>query len=62
MLSLWFLSALLLFTPFAGQRRAGFVLGCVIVTIDTSESKQHIFNWTDGQNGHGLNIVALVVD
>ena len=62
MLSLRCLSALLLFGPFAGQRKRGLRVGvCCCNYRRVRRSSSILFNWT-GKNDHGLNIVAIVVD
>ena len=61
-LSLWCLSAMLLFGLFAGQRKRGLrvvVYYCNYRHVRRSSSI--LVNWT-GKNDHGLNIVALVAD
>ena len=60
MLSLWCLSALLLFKPFVGQRKHGLHAGaCYCSNRYVRRSRSILFNWT-GKNDHGLNIVELV--
>ena len=45
MLPLWCLSALLLFGPFAGQRKRGLRVGvCYCITIDTSNGRAASFS------------------